>query len=138
MDLGLTLVIEDWNRANKVRTQLGMSAAMADGDLLILDDKHVRSDLKLTKKRVTQNSVDVIFTRTPDGRHCDFSPALARCTARWIEEDRDLPPDKGTPEHDERLERQMIQHEIDQIEAEKSRPWWEAPGAEGVPDEMWP
>jgi hypothetical protein len=51
---------------------------LREGRLEITDDPQVKTDLAGIKKRVGRLGVSIELTKTPDGRHCDYAPSIAR------------------------------------------------------------
>jgi hypothetical protein len=66
-----------WTEANKLEDFLNLATLLHSGRLELAPDRVLRADLLKVKKRTTQNGFKIAFPRTPDGRHCDFAPALA-------------------------------------------------------------
>lgn len=58
--------------------QMGMQAVE------LPPDQAVRGDLLRMQRYVTPTGVDVRLPETPDGRHCDYVPALARVVRSYI------------------------------------------------------
>lgn len=125
-DVGLHLLDEPWTAKNKADSFLGLSSEIAQGKIELPRDRILLNDLKVTQRKVTQNGVAIHLPRTPDGRHADYAPALAKVFARWIEEDREPPPERGTPEWENWLDAQREEQEAEQLEEEQHRPWWDA------------
>ena len=124
-NIGLELVIEEWNKTNKVSLFLELRAQMAQGLIELPPDPYLQKDLRLVKRRVTQSGVSIIFPQTTDKRHCDYAPALARAIARWISDIEVAPPTKADDKYGEYLEEQMLQKELDQYENKKTQSWWD-------------
>ena len=124
-NIGLELVIEEWNKTNKVSLFLELRAQMAQGLIELPPDPYLQKDLRLVKRRVTQSGVSIIFPQTTDKRHCDYAPALARAIARWISDVEVAPPTKADDNYGEYLEEQMLQRELDQYEDKKTQAWWD-------------
>lgn len=123
--IGLFLIIEDWNVENKVNAFQCLAANMALGQVEIPNLPILLKDLKLTKKKPTQRGVTIHFERTSDGRHCDFSPALARCLHRWIQDVQEEIPTYGTKAYWDYWEEETIAREEEELEDRMSKEWWE-------------
>lgn len=121
----LDLVVEDWTAANKTAAHMALQAEMAEGYVELPPDPRVAKDFKVVKKRVTQNGIAIDMPQTSDGRHADYAAAVAKCLHRWIEEDRQAAPPAGTSAYWQERERQDIAAEIDQIEQQQGREWWQ-------------
>jgi len=121
----LHLIIEEWNSENKVNAFQSLAFAMANGTVEIPKDDLLHKDLKLTKKKPTQRGVTIHLTPTNDGRHCDYSPALARSMFRWLEEDQTPVPELGEPGYDKIEENRMIEIEEAEYGAGENAVWWE-------------
>lgn len=57
----------------------------------------LRSDLLAVRKRATSRAVTIVLPKTPDGRHCDYAPALAllheRLSSAPVYQERGEPTD---------------------------------------------
>jgi hypothetical protein len=122
---GLSLVVEAWNARNKVDAVTTLATRAAIGEVELPPDPQVLKDLKLTKKKVTQNGVAIVLPKTPDGRHCDYTPAIARAMFPFLREEEEKVPTVGTPEHSKWLEDKLEQEALDKLERKKSQQWWE-------------
>lgn len=119
-----SLIIEEWTGPEKTAAYTALAAEMAEGFIELPPDPLVAKDLRMVKKRTTQQGIAIDLPLTPDGRHCDYAPAIAGALRRWIEEDRQAPPARGTPEHHRQLEQDMIAREIAAIRDSEEEPWW--------------
>lgn len=63
------------------------------GHRKVLDEPELIADLRRLMKRTTHTGLTIDMPVTSDGRHCDYAPALMRCEAQFIEEQRGNPPD---------------------------------------------
>lgn len=74
---GVTL----WDRAStateNVDLYTSLATKFADEMVEIPDDPVVRADLLAVRKKVTSR-VSIVLPRTPDGRHSDYAPVIAR------------------------------------------------------------
>lgn len=121
----LDLVIEEWTQHNKTAAHMALQAEMAEGFVELPPDSLLAKDFKVVKKRVTQSGVAIDMPQTSDGRHADYAAAVAKCLHRWIEEDKDLTLVKGTSEYWRERERQQIAAEIEQLEQQQGKEWWQ-------------
>lgn len=122
-DQGLSLIIEPWNAANKFNAFQGLRANILDGRIELPPDNEVTKDLGAVKKVVTASGVTIHLPKTGDGRHADYAPAIARALFRWIDEETELPPMEGTPEHSKWVEDQIIAREIEELKRKQDDPW---------------
>jgi len=76
--------------------------ALGQVELAPSEKDHLRVDLLRLRKRVTQSGVSIDLPATPDGRHCDFAPALMLAASRYLD---DVAP--GAETEEQREVRQM-------------------------------
>ncbi len=125
VEQGIELVIEDWTASNKVAAHMALQTEMADGFVELPAEPMLAKDLKVVRKRATAAGLAIDLPNTSDGRHADYAASIARCLHRWIEEDRTVMPPKGTVEYWQERERQTIAEEVQEIEAQADKHWWE-------------
>jgi hypothetical protein len=125
MERGLYLSVEDWTTATKINSFLSIAAQMAEGLIELPPDPILAKDLKLVKKLPTSRGVSVQLSKTPDGRHCDYAPALALAMHRWIDEDQRAPPEKGSGEYWKDWEDRMVEQEEDELKHAGETDWWD-------------
>jgi hypothetical protein len=89
-DVGLSLIVHDITRAKKHEQVANLRSLMEEGRISLPADADIRKDLQLTRRKVTQDGVSVVYPRSSDGRHCDHVPTIALCVAH--------PPDPPDPE----------------------------------------
>lgn len=74
------LAVREWapaTRADRVHEMYrGLSVLLSSGRLELPPHPVLRNDLKLVRRRSTASGVRIDLPKTPDGRHCDFAPAL--------------------------------------------------------------
>lgn len=78
---GFTLILDERTETEKANgfTRLKNASEATPPRLEIPPDPFVRKDLLGTKKRLTpQGGMKPDFTKTADGRHCDYAPAIER------------------------------------------------------------
>ncbi len=115
---GLTLIVHDIGRADKYDQVADLKTVLSEGLLSIPNEADLRKDLQMVRRKVTQDGVAVHYPKTPDGRHCDYVPALALCVAH-----PPAPPDEKPTYLDVmqkrrvKLREQAEKDPIDQIEA---------------------
>ena len=122
-DYGLHLLCEDWTAQNKMECFMNLRAAITAGEVHVLNNRQVIKDLKIIKKRVTQaGGINIIFPRTPDGRHADYAPAIARALNKWLNEPEYVPTDDEERANIEAERRQ--QRAAMQLDEKTNNPWW--------------
>ncbi len=114
-DVGLHLNVDTIGQVDKYENVKNVHTILNDGRLELPPDALLKKDLQLTKRKVTQNGVTVKFTRTADGRHCDFVPALGLALR--------YPPDPPEPE-EESLD--ILAQRRERLAALDAVPYWEA------------
>ena len=124
-ELGINLIIEDWNNENKVKAFNNLRAEMEMGRLSLPNDSVLQEDLRRTKRVPTRTGVSIQFDKTRDGRHCDYSPAIARALYRWVDDVADEPPARGTREWYKKWEEDQIAREEAELVTEEAQEWWE-------------
>lgn len=122
---GMDLLIEDWTSRGKVQAFASLQAEMAQGLVEIPPGSRLKKDLNLVKKKATQAGVAIELPKTPDGRHCDFAPALARVLYRWIEDYKAPEPDLEDPSRGTWEAKQREMRAADALDEELSTPWWD-------------
>lgn len=111
LQVGLYLHLQRWTEQEKVRAYLNLENAMKDGQIEIPADTVLQSDLRLTMKIPTQHGISIRLTETDDGRHCDYSPAVAGVFNEWIDEDKPLAPRPSEPGYEDYLDAQLEERE---------------------------
>jgi hypothetical protein len=125
-DSGLTLSVEDWTAKEKVRLFNNLATQMADGCVELPPDEQLAKDLKVVKRRATQNGVTIVLPKTSDGRHADYAPALARVLSKWLDDYEKPVPNVGSPEYTSWLVDELERRELEEFEQEQNRPWWDS------------
>lgn len=111
--MNLHLVDIDWTQQENVEAYSSLAAAMAMGTVEVPNDSQLHKDLKLVQKKpsTAKNGFSIHLQSTPDGRHCDYAPALARAMKQWIDEEKAVVPRHGEPGWDEHWEKSQIEQE---------------------------
>jgi hypothetical protein len=91
-DVGLTLLDVAVGKSDKYEDVKNLHTCMSDGRLELPGDALIKKDLQLTKRRVTIDGISIRYQKTPDGRHCDYTPSLALLMR--------FPPEPPEPEHE--------------------------------------
>jgi len=130
-DVGLDLVIDEWTASNKTKAFMALQTEMAAGNVVIPDDPMLIKDMQMVKKRVTAAGFSIVLPLTPDGRHCDYAPPLAKCVSVFLEEEEEVLPRPGTREYATLEAEKIEQNEMDQFDVDQNRPWWDTEGLRG-------
>jgi len=93
MGAGLHLRQLDMTDREQTERWLALRSEMVAGKRRILDESELIADLRRLVKRTTHTGLTIDMPLTSDGRHCDYAPALMRCEAQFIEDQRGNPPD---------------------------------------------
>lgn len=124
-DAGLYLVVTDWTATKKVEVFTRLKTEAEAGLLELSPDPQIRADLIGTKRKITQNGVTITFTKTADGRHCDYAPAVALAMSHYFDENMRQPPPKGTQERADWEEEQAEEEELHHMQRKAQQSWWE-------------
>jgi len=111
---GLTLWPISFTSQNKVAWYDTLKRLMQDHRIELPNVPDLLMDLRRVKRRTTQAGVTIDLITTPDGRHCDYAPALALAIGRR----GGMAPDE--PQDSQEEEDPYLQAELAQAE----RPWW--------------
>lgn len=85
------------------------------------DDPRLRDDLKHVRKQVTQDGYRIVLPLTPDGRHCDFAPALVLTLLNRIAAPRVQEPIQGSPEWHMREQERWRDNAVKQIQKNRRK-----------------
>ena len=124
-DLGFSLVIREWTATNRTKQTLNLSKRCEQGDVLLIDDPYLQKDLLLVKSQTTSSGVRIIMPKTPDGRHCDYAPAIVAGTAEWLDEPYDVAPEPDAPEYGEWVEKQIEDKLLEEHDDSDTHHWWD-------------
>lgn len=111
LEFGLHLSDIDWTQQEALDAYTSLAAAMAMDTVEIPDDAMLQKDLKLVRKQATNRGFSIHLPSTPDGRHCDYAPALARAFKQWLDDEKVLPPQPGEDGYHDHLEQLTIERE---------------------------
>lgn len=101
--------------ANKVQWYDHLRRLLSDKRLELPNDPDLLMDLRRVRRRTTQAGVTIDLVSTPDGRHCDYAPALALAIGRRAGMAPDAPEDTTEEDNDPYLQAEL---------AQADRPWW--------------
>lgn len=112
------VVVYDWTANKKTTSVLSLGKSIEAGRWSLPNIQIMGQDIILTKKRPTPRGVSISYTKTADGRHCDFTPPLAIIEACWMPKEEVEEPEAefGSAEYNRKLEREMIEREIAALE----------------------
>lgn len=119
------LIEENLNAQQKNDAYGKIKTLLEEGHYELHPDPLLRDDLIRVKRRTTQNAVAIVLPITNDGRHCDFAPPLALASAPFLPEATKPEAEKGTEEYWKEREKLDIAAEIEQIDEQQGRQWWE-------------
>jgi hypothetical protein len=84
--VGLVLVPHHWTNGERSKRYMTLRTMFEIGEVELPPDPLVRQDMQRVVKRYTQNGISIDLTRTNDGRHADYAPAICMALTRWHEE----------------------------------------------------
>lgn len=125
LDFGFALVVEEMTTEEKVNAYLSLASNMLEGKVELPRNNVMLKDLKLVKRKPTSRGVAVHLPLTPDGRHCDYAPALVQALRHWLDEERELDPKPGDPGYLDFTVAKMEQREVEEFDKKKKAPWWD-------------
>ncbi len=99
---GLYLYERTASREENIRLYENLATKLADGEVALPPDPVLRADLLAIRKKVSSR-VTIVLPKTPDGRHCDYAPALALVLDLGCSEPVKPKPKPGTPEYYEMI-----------------------------------
>lgn len=103
---GLTVLVHDWNAANRWQAAQIMQTLLENEELELPPDDDFRDDLVRVRKKPTQNGVTVVLPSTGK-RHCDFWAVLA-CGLLYPPD----PPDAEAPETKQKEEDPFLEQHL--------------------------
>ena len=95
LEEGFAMVDVSWNLKETADAYTSMASAMADGTIELPPNAQMLKDLKQLRKRPTNKGYSIHLPSTPDGRHCDYAPALIRGLKPWLDEEVWIAPRPG-------------------------------------------
>lgn len=75
-----------------------MATKFSDGEIELPPDPAIRNDLLGIRKKVSSR-ITIVLLKTPDGRHCDYAPSLARVLSMGCRPPTTPLPKPNTPEY---------------------------------------
>jgi hypothetical protein len=119
--MGLYLVEQAWTQKFAADSYLSLATAMAEGQISLPNNAALLKDLRLVKKVVKQRGYAIHLPSTPDGRHCDYAPALTLALHRWLDDEKELAPQEGEEGYNEWLEEEMERIDVENYLIEKEQ-----------------
>lgn len=138
IEFNLALVDVAWVQQENVEAYSSLAAAMAMGTVRIPDDPLLQKDLKMVKKKpsTARNGYSIHLPTTPDGRHCDYAPAIARAFKPWLDDEKEDTPKPGDDKYGAYLEGRMIENEEAEFKKGKHDPLFDEPDFDPFDDLM--
>lgn len=90
MQVGLILVPHVWTATERTKRYMTLRTMFELGDVELPPDPMVRQDLQKVVKRYTQTGITIDLTKSGDGRHADYAPAICMALTRWHEETQNV------------------------------------------------
>lgn len=117
-DAGLYVDPIHWTERERYEAYGRLRNAFETKSLVLPRVPHIREDLVRVRRRVTRTGVTIDLPLTSDGRHCDYAPALALATSRYI-------PDYAEPLTDREKARDDRRARAKREFGGESRPRWQ-------------
>ena len=106
---------EDFQRYESLRIALGQTPP----EIELPPDPQLRTDLIAIRKRAAGNGVSIFLPTTPDGRHCDYAPALVLANAQSIRE-----PEAFTEESEHARFERCVQEQRERLMTQENGSHW--------------
>jgi hypothetical protein len=106
--VGLVVNVKVWTRKNQYEAFRLLKLALGESIIELPPDPLVRADFDAVRQIVTRRGIGIVFPLTPDGRHCDYAPAIAMCLAEWLDEPKEAKADKGSDEYWQQWQDKML------------------------------
>lgn len=87
MEAGLVLVPHAWTSTERTKRYLTLRTMFETGEVELPPDPTVRMDLQRVIRRYTTSGVSIELTKSGDGRHADYAPAICMALTRWHEQE---------------------------------------------------
>ncbi len=124
-DVGLHLVIEPSTQAANLEAYRNLDTLLRTDQADLPPIETLARDLAGVRRRVGRNGVAIDLAKTPDGRHSDFAPAVAKAlvkaTGAPVEET--VGPAFGTAEWEAAAREGRRQRLAHQLEEREQSPW---------------
>ncbi|HEU5276850.1 MAG TPA: hypothetical protein VFU97_24550 [Xanthobacteraceae bacterium] len=129
---GLELVLVHTDEATRWNRSKSFATRVEERLVELPPLPHLRTDLLNVRKRVTQDSVKIIYPKTSDGRHCDFAPPTILALALYVEPavgEKPVDPQKSAKERLQEWRRQQAatvdEDDEREIKRQEKREFWE-------------
>lgn len=87
MESGIVLVPHAWTSTERTKRYLTLRTMFETGEVGLPPDPTVRMDLQRVIRRHTTSGVSIELTKSGDGRHADYAPAICMALTRWHEQE---------------------------------------------------
>lgn len=84
--VGLVLVPHAWTSTERTKRYMTLRTMFELGDVELPPDPVVRQDLQRVVRRYTNSGITIDLSKSSDGRHADYAPAICMALTRWHEE----------------------------------------------------
>lgn len=84
--VGLVLIPHAWTSGERTKRYLTLRTMFEIGEVELPPDPVVRQDMQRVVKRYTHTGVTIDLTKSNDGRHADYAPAICMALTRWHEQ----------------------------------------------------
>lgn len=119
---GITLVPHPWTAGNKMEAYRNLQTLIRTQQVALNDDPQVKKDLLGIRRKTTRSGTGIELLKTPDGRHCDYAPAMAKLLSLHMDTPTEALHLPGSEE--ERRAKRREKFLKDREEAAKpGRPW---------------
>lgn len=88
--VGLVLIPHHWTSAERTKRYMTLRTMFETGEVELPPDGMVRQDLQRVVRRYNANGVSIDLTKSNDGRHADYAPAVCMALTRWHEQEQSL------------------------------------------------
>lgn len=113
---GLNLYDVTATSASNLEMYESLRTKLADNDVELPRDPVVRGDLLAIRKKIGA-SISIVLPRTPDGRHADFAPAIARVVGMHVRS----PPMPKPPKTAADVQREMFEEAKKRVRARRRK-----------------
>jgi hypothetical protein len=126
--VGISLIIEELPKQEVALAYGSLSQSMAQGNIELPRDPQLQKDLKLIKRRPTGGGFGYTINLpvTPDGRHCDYAPAIVLALKHWLDDEKVVELKVGQPGFEDQEMKKIEEREMEEFERKKNASWWAA------------
>lgn len=116
-EFDITLVIDPWTQNNKIQAYKDLQTYVRTEQVELPPVPKLRQDLLGVRRKVNRNGIVIELLKTPDGRHCDFAPSIAKVFSLPLSNPVVSAYTEGSEAHRRALRRKAF---LEQKEAEKT------------------